>query len=467
MANSLALDLGTTRIKLGLLDQRGCFRLLKSVPSPVLEGQGPIRTSDADAYRAKAENMLASSDISKATPLAISTQRSSFVLWDPESGCQRTPLISWQDMRAAEWCGRHQDLAAEVRAATGLPLVPNYAAPKLAALFHAQPELLAMAKRGELLFGTLETYLIWHWTHGSAHVTDVSVAARTLMVDVGNRSWSPRLLDLFGVPRRLMPALREHPETRLETRLGFPISASLGDQGAGALPIFESFPDCAYINAGTGTFIMRRHQQRAPRGFLTALLSRPHTGPPFLLWEGPINAGGRLLQAARLEERWLFATRDPIPDLFAVADEPGLAAPYWREDLAGALSQPARGMETGIRARLAMESILFRVRDVLEGLFPDGSPPRVLISGGLTRRRDFLYGLAALLPMPLYLLEEKEMSPWGAAWIGGGRALHPRFPMRKVATPSTPSYLPEKYTRWRSWMTSLTSNQKPMLPPLT
>ncbi len=466
MTTSLALDLGTTRIKLGILRSDGGFRLLKSASSPPLSGQGGKRISDPDAYRIKAEKLLEECGVPRKTPLAISTQRSSFLLWDSKSGAPRTPLISWQDIRADGWCARQRNLAEEVRRITGLPLAANYAAPKLATLFQEEPELLALAKGGALLFGTLETYLIWHWT-GGAHVTDVSVAARTLLVDLEKPGWSPRMLDLFGIPENILPRLRENPETQLETRLGYPITASLGDQGAGAFPLFEAFPHHAFLNTGTGTFCMRLQTGRAPHGFLTALLARPEDRPRQLLWEGPINAGAQLLGDEELGEDWFSAASDPIPEVFAVADSPGLAAPHWRKDLAGVANLQKDALDPEIQRRLALEALIFRAREVLEGLYPDEPPQRVLVSGGLTKRRDFLPALAALLPYRLHLLEEPEMSLWGAAWIGSGRACAPKLRTREVPLPPHRGYLPEKYRRWRFWMTSLTSHQLTRFPPLT
>ena len=138
-------------------------------------------------------------------PLGIASQRSSFVLWDPTSGEAATPLISWQDRRAADWCRRHADLEPEVFRRTGLVLSGHFAGPKLAALQQADPQLAERMRGDELRFGTLESWLIWLWSGGRVHQTDPTMAARTAMLDLNSGEWSEALLTCFGVPLRMLP----------------------------------------------------------------------------------------------------------------------------------------------------------------------------------------------------------------------------------------------------------------------
>ena len=451
MTRTLALDLGTTRIKLGSLEEDGRFTLLHSVRSPALEGKNGIRISDPRSYVATATDLLRQSGPGQGIRLGLSTQRSSFLLWRRDSGEPRTPLISWQDLRAARWCLARASWEPEIRDWTGLPFSAHYAGPKLAVLLAENADLRGEAERGELLFGTLETFLVWNWTGGRVHVTDLSVAARTLMVDFRHGGWCPALLEKFGVPHQILPTIRQNNEASVETELGHEIVACIGDQAAGALPIFAHDADCAYINAGTGTFVMRNRESAAPQGYLTALVgATPHT-QRLSFWEGAVHAGARLLGRCKsklpLTER--HAAR--YPECYAIADDPGLAAPYWRADLSSHLSMTAHELADEARDQILLESYLFRIREVVEGLFKDRRPDRIVLSGGLARRVDFASALAAIMPVPLDLVAQEDLGLHGAAWLASGCGHPPEIPHRRLAPASVPSLL-RKYARWRSWM---------------
>ena len=204
---AIALDLGSTYLKAGLLGRDQRLTGIESSPAPKLEGEGLIRECDGRAYADVAERLLAS--VSKklpagrcATPLGLASQRSTFILWDRQSGEPVTPMISWQDRRAADWCSRNRGLESEIVSRTGLLLSAHYAGPKLASLLETDSRLCESMRSGQVLFGNLDTYLIWCWTSGKTHHTDLTMAARTLMLDLELRDWSDRLLDLYRIPRR-------------------------------------------------------------------------------------------------------------------------------------------------------------------------------------------------------------------------------------------------------------------------
>ena len=224
MISAIALDLGTTSIKAGLLDQNGMLGNLVAKPAPKIAVNGGLYESDALAYAAIAEQALdeciAHGIISGAggcQTLGLCSQRSSFLIWERATGQPVTPLISWQDNRGAASCAALRAHESLIRDLTGLPLTPYYFAPKLRILLQANPEWLARLESGELLAGTLDTFLVWRWSGGKHFMTDASMAARTLLMDIRQQQWSPRLCELFGIPINMLPKIR--PSTGLNLKL--------------------------------------------------------------------------------------------------------------------------------------------------------------------------------------------------------------------------------------------------------
>ena len=269
MIVAVALDLGTTTIKAGLLSQDGTLSCIVARPAPTIAVDSGRYESDAIAYAMAADAVLAeclaqtelrprhggaepsgagagaSHFLDKTTshstrlqktaakslvipqtadfvgnvsevrprhggaepsgagahpPLGLCSQRSSFLIWDRASGQPVTPLISWQDDRGAESCAALREREGTIRQLTGLPLTPYYLAPKLRVLLQKNPSWRERLLSGEWLLGTLDTFLIWRWTGGKQYLIDVSMAARTLLMDIHSQQWSPALCELFDIP---------------------------------------------------------------------------------------------------------------------------------------------------------------------------------------------------------------------------------------------------------------------------
>jgi len=177
-ARALALDLGTTRIKLGELRANGELRVIGTRDSPRVAGAGLVRESDAARWLNAVRELLAGAG-GGGMPLGLSSQRSSFLLWRRADGHPLTPLISWQDRRAQDWCDRHPHLEPVIARRAGLRLSPHYAGPKLASLLEQRPDWRGGLAGGETLFGTLDTWVAWSLSARREHVTDLSMAART------------------------------------------------------------------------------------------------------------------------------------------------------------------------------------------------------------------------------------------------------------------------------------------------
>jgi glycerol kinase len=446
-ARALALDLGTTRVKLATLDDSGTLTELRTTAAPEPGGEGALRELVADDYRRAAESLLEGAPGGLA--LGIASQRSSFCLWTRD-GVPVTPLISWQDRRAATWCDAHRAAEPRVTALTGLPLSAHYAGPKLAHLLDTDSGLGARLASGELLFGTLESYLIWHWSVGRAHETDLSMAARTLLVDTTTGEWSDELLALFGVPRACLPQIAPTFARATPLARGGVLSASLADQPAGLLAVLGTSADGALVNLGTGAFVLSPSGavRAERRGYLSGpLCAAPATGTAFAL-EGTINGGGATADRTAAGPTDL-PEGDPTPDAFCLPDENGLGAPFWRPRQAFLLDSGGAPLAPADARRVILEGLVFRVRGIVDEL--PGTDP-LFLSGGLAHEPFVPVALATCLEREIHVLEEQETTLLGAARLAAGMEPCARPRTRTARRDPRGLWLRDKYERWREWL---------------
>jgi len=455
----IALDLGTTRIKAGVLGAGGAMARVVAAPAPPLTGAGAVRESDPLAYERSAagllEGLFAGADRANVR-LAIASQRGSFCLWDRQTGRPVTPLISWQDRRSEPWCIAHRDREAAIRATTGLPLSPHYAATKLAALLAADPTLAPCLGDGRLLFGTLETYLVWQWSGGHCHHTDLTMAARTLLCDPMVGRWTEALLDLFGVPNACLPVIGGSGGVTIPLRDGAMIAATLADQAAATLAMLGDRGDATLINLGTGGFVLRPTGAALERrdGYLSGPLVAPGGRVPRFALEGTINGAGPAIDQYGPGPTPLPEV-DPAPAAFALPDLAGIGAPHWRPDLAHRLSKAAATLDLAGRRRTTLEGLLFRVREIVDDLEADAPPHRLLLTGGLARDPAIAQGLAACLARPVEVVDEPEATLLGAALLAAGITDAPPPATDTVVPGPAGAYLRAKYDHWRAWLATV------------
>lgn len=445
---ALALDLGTTRVKLGALRRDGELELVEAADAPPPRGAGNARELDALSYAACAEAVLAGAGAPRGTPLGLASQRSSFLVWEAESLAPRTPLVSWQDRRAADWCAAHAALAPRVFEFTGLPLSPHYLAPKLAFLLEQRGDLRAGLADGSLRVGTLDTWLVARW--GGPLETDLSMAARTLLVDVRAGDWNEELLALFDIPGDALARVVDSAPRTLELENGLVLAASLADQGSGLIAAVGDDDASALVNLGTGAFVLRptgaRFEPRA--GYLAGPVARVAGGPRYAL-EGTVNGGGAT--ADRIARGpTSIPDVDPAPMAFCLPDENGLGAPWWRPEIGFVENDAARALAAPERRRIVLEGLAFRIAGHLDALASDVE--RVVLTGGLAREAFLRAALATLAPAPLFVVDEPEATLAGAARLASGRPLA-RPKAQPVDTPPMP-WLAAKRTRWRAWLES-------------
>ncbi|MFW5443372.1 MAG: FGGY family carbohydrate kinase, partial [Methylococcaceae bacterium] len=235
--NTIVLDLGTTAIKAAVCNKNLEFELFFSHPAPNITTNKGQYTSDTMAYLAITEDLLKQCQpyCTSQPALGLCYQRSSLLIWNSHSGLPVTPLISWQDTRGESSCKELQKHNSLIKQITGLPLTAYYFAPKVRLLLQQQPELRQGLLNQDLRLGTLDSFLIWHWTAGKHYLMDVSMAARTLLMDIHTAQWSNTLSNIFDIPLQTLP--RISPSTSLDIDLinGMTLVTSVADQSAAFL----------------------------------------------------------------------------------------------------------------------------------------------------------------------------------------------------------------------------------------
>ncbi|MBI5437293.1 MAG: carbohydrate kinase [Nitrosomonadales bacterium] len=453
MISAIALDLGTTSIKAGLLYQDGALGNIAAKPAPKIAVTGGRYESDALAYAAAAEQVLDEciTQAGDCKTLGLCSQRSSFLVWEQATGQPLTPLISWQDNRGAASCvalRAHENL---IRYLTGLPLTPYYFAPKLRNMLQDNPEWLARLERGELLAGTLDTFLIWRWSGGKHFMTDASMAARTLLMDIRQQQWSPQLCKLFGIPSGILPEIKPSAGINLRLNNGLILQASVGDQSAALIASVSEDRTEALVNLGTGCFVVRYlpDEKSTLDGYLHTLVYQDSAHHTHLAIEGTLNSVAAALapypaDECRVED--LFSG-----DIFCLAEPSGLGAPYFRNDLGIRFSQPVGHLTQQRIAALLLEAVVFRVARILEDFHRESAIERVYLSGGLSGLACLQQGIARCVPFDVYRLSQAESSLQGAALLAAGMAPASHREAERIPAAGGAHALPEKYRRWKEW----------------
>ncbi len=467
--STIALDLGTTSIKAGVLDQHGMLGSIFLQPAAPITSSNGRYESDALEYAKIAERVLGEclariEQAGEPTAMGLCSQRSSFLIWDRASGQPITPLISWQDNRGAASCAALQDFNHFIHARTGLRLTPYYFAPKLHSILNEK--LRAQLVRGDLLLGTLDTFLIWRWTGGKHYLTDASMAARTLLMDIKTQQWSPALCDLFGIPVQCLPQIKPSAGLNLNLNNGCILQASVADQSAALIATLACDGADALINLGTGGFVIRYLPAHAAEnsspengaGYLTTLVYQDENSHAYTACEGTLNSIAAALAPYPVNEcePENFAQNSGVGDeIFCLAEPSGIGAPYFRADIGLAFSQPTTHLAQHEIAQLLLEAITFRVARIVEDFYRQAPLQRVYLSGGLSQVKCLQQGIARCLPCDVYLLEQPETSLHGTALLASGLPLLNVNQSKKIQPHSDAAKLYEKFQRWKNWLDEL------------
>lgn len=462
MISAIALDLGTTSVKAGLLDRHGALTHIVAHHAPKIDVNGGRYESDALAYAAIADQALkeCAEQADACKSLGVCSQRSSFLIWERASGKPVTPLISWQDNRGKASCEALRAQESSVRNLTGLPLTPYYFAPKLRVMLQGNPDWRARLERGELLAGTLDTFLIWRWTGGRHFVTDASMAARTLLMDIRRQQWSKQLCELFGIPLNILPEIKTSAGMNLRLDNGLVLQASVGDQSAALFASVSEDRVEALVNLGTGCFVVRylpdeflTAEQFTLNGYLRTLVYQDRARHAHLAIEGTLNSIAAALASYPVGECQIEEIA--VDEIFCLAEPSGLGAPYFRNDLGIRFSRPIEHLTQRQIASLLLEAVIFRVARILEDFHHISPLERVYLSGGLSEVRFLRQGIARCVPFEVYRLGQAESSLRGAALLAAAMAPAYNRKSERLKIDGNAEALQKKYRRWKKWLDDL------------
>ena len=403
----------------------------------------------ATARAAIAKAGIAARDIAA---IGITNQRETVIVWDLVSGKPIHRAIVWQDRRTADDCAALKAAGHEamITARTGLLLDPYFSATKVAWLLDHVAGARARAARGELAFGTVDSFLIWKLTGGRVHATDATNAARTMLYNIRDGRWDADLCALLRVPMALLPEVHDCAADfgRTEAALfggEIPILGVAGDQHAATLGQACFAPGMMKSTYGTGCFALLNtgDQMVTSHNRLLTTIAYQLGGKVTYALEGSIFIAGAVVQWLRdglkiirtaAETQALAASADPTQDVVLVPAFTGLGAPYWRPDCRGAIYGLTRNSGPAELARAALESVGYQTRDLLEamkadwgaaadGILRDASESATLrVDGGMTASDWAMQFLADILGAPVDRPQVTETTALGAAWLAGMQA---------------------------------------------
>jgi glycerol kinase len=441
----LALDQGTTSSRALVIDCTGGIRGLSQrelpqlYPQPGWVEQDPEVIWATQLATAREALSLAGCTAADIAAIGITNQRETTVVWDRATGWPVANALVWQDRRTGEACAALRAAGREplFRERTGLVLDPYFSGTKLRWILDAVPGARARAAAGELLFGTVDSWLAWKLTGGRAHVTDASNASRTLMYDIVAGDWSDELLAVLDVPRGMLPRVVPSGGVLGETLpelfgAPIPIAGMAGDQQAALFGQRCARPGQVKNTYGTGCFMLMHTGSCVPRSghALLSTVAWERGGCTEYALEGSVFVAGAVVQWLRDGLGIIAAASEveslarSVPDNGGVHFVPaftGLGAPHWQPEARGMLSGLSRGSTRGHVARAALEGIAFQTADILECMQADaGVPLRDLrVDGGATRNDLLMQFQADIMGVPVVRSASTESTALGAAFLAG------------------------------------------------
>ncbi|WP_216589621.1 FGGY family carbohydrate kinase [Streptomyces brasiliscabiei] len=434
----VAVDQGTSATKALLIDGAGSVVGSASVPIGAAHPHpGWVEQSAEEIWRSvtrAVEVCLAGRDGTQVAGIGVSSQRESCLLWERSSGRPLGPVLGWQDRRTAPACAvlLAEGVGPFVRTTTGLPLDPMFTALKARWLLDTYDPDRTRSLRGELCLGTVDSWLLWKLSGHTDHLIEIGNASRSQLLDLRTRHWDERLLDIFGVPREVLPRIMAStgpfPAVRGLSAVpdGTPVGAVLGDSHAALFGHGVRAPGTVKVTYGTGSSVMGLvDTPTQAEDSLLCLTIAWDDGTPAYALEGNIRSSGATL-------RWLaglFGTDEAdlaaraAPDAAGVHLVPafgGLGAPWWDNEATGLVCGLTFAAGLPELARAALESIAFQVEDVVAGLDAPGAPVTTLLAdGGPTGNATLMQLQADISGRTLHRPRARAMSALGAAHLAG------------------------------------------------
>lgn len=445
----LAIDQGTTSSRAILFDAAMQVRAVaqeefaQHFPASgwVEHDPADIWSSTASVCRGAIERAgITAADIAA---IGITNQRETTLVWDRQTGEPVHRAIVWQDRRTADDCARlkAEGFEPEVTARTGLLLDPYFSGTKLAHILDTVEGARARAERGELLFGTVDSFLIWKLTGGATHATDATNAARTMLYNIHRGEWDAEICARLNIPPAMLPEVRDCAADFGVTRPDLfgrpiPILGVAGDQQAATIGQACFAPGMMKSTYGTGCFALLNTGAQAvtSRNRLLTTIAYQFDGRPTYALEGSIFIAGAVVQWLRdglkiirhaSETQGLAENADPTQEVYLVPAFTGLGAPHWDAKARGAIYGLTRNTGPAEFARAALESVGFQTRDLLDAMQADWNAPGqaiLRVDGGMSASDWSMQFLADILGAEVDRPEVRETTALGAAWLAGMRA---------------------------------------------
>ncbi|MFI1306524.1 glycerol kinase GlpK [Streptomyces sioyaensis] len=442
-----AIDQGTTSSRCIIFDHGGAIVAVDQREHRQIFPRPGWVEHDATEIWSKVQAVVAGA-LTKAglradqlSALGITNQRETTVLWDRATGRPVHHAIVWQDTRTSQLCAElgGADGQDRFREATGLPLASYFSGPKAAWLLDEVPGLRARAERGEIAFGTIDSWLIWNLTGGTdggVHVTDVTNAGRTMLMNLGTLQWDPAILSAMNVPAAMLPEIRSSAEvygTAVGQLHGVPVAAALGDQQAAVFGQTCYGVGEAKNTYGTGSFLLLNTGNRpvpSKSGLLTTMGYQLAGEAPVYCLEGSIAITGALVQWFR-DQLGIIASADEIEPLAASVPDnggayvvpafSGLFAPYWRSDARGVITGLTGFVTKAHLARAVLEATSWQTREVVDAMFQDSGVriTRLKVDGGMTANHLLMQHQSDVLGVPVIRPVISETTCLGAAYAAG------------------------------------------------
>ncbi|MFN4193310.1 MAG: glycerol kinase GlpK [Tabrizicola sp.] len=489
MTHILAIDQGTTSSRAILfgVDRSGALRPVASAqeefaqhyPRPGWVEHDPADLWSSVAATARAAIEKAGIKAADIAAIGITNQRETTLIWDRKTGQPIHPAIVWQDRRTADICAalKEQGHEPSITGKTGLLLDPYFSGTKVKWLLDHVEGARARADRGELAFGTVDTWLIWNLTGGKLHATDATNASRTLLYNIAEGRWDEEICRLLGVPMSLLPQVQDCAAPFGTTRPDLfgreiPILGVAGDQQAATVGQACFAPGMMKSTYGTGCFaLLNTGADLVPsKNRLLTTIAYQLEGKPTYALEGSIFIAGAVVQWLRDGLKIIREAKETQP-LAEAAEEAqgvvlvpaftGLGAPYWRPDCRGAVFGLTRNSGPAEFARAALESVGYQTRDLLEAMRADwGSEAQgvLRVDGGMTASDWTMQFLADILGAPVDRPKVTETTALGAAYLaamqagvaGGPEEFSKSWALDRRFTPQMDAATRDaKYARWR------------------
>ena len=440
----LALDQGTTSSRVALVDENEKIVSLLSREFPqIYPKEGWVEHDPMDIWSSQygvMMELIAKSGISPRdiAAIGITNQRETTIVWDKNTGKPVYNAIVWQCRRTAEQIVALQKRGLDTTITQKTGLIPDayFSASKIQWILEHVDGARARAERGELLFGTVDTWLVWNLTGGKAHVTDRTNASRTMLFNIDTMDWDDELLKLFGVPRSMLPTVLSSGEIFGETNVSgvsIPIAGIAGDQQAALFGQGCYDKGEAKNTYGTGCFLLMNTGEERPEsknGLLTTVAATRKGKPPQYALEGSVFIGGAIIQWLRDEMRFFTESRDAeyyaqkVPDTGGVYIVPaftGIGAPYWDMYARGSIFGITRGTKREHIIRASQESIAYQSADLVAAMEKDtGVTLKTLkVDGGATRDAFLMQFQADILGAEVVKPATHETTALGVALLAG------------------------------------------------